>query len=99
MFELLHNTLGFISKTKIGGVVPLDIIAHVFVTILITNFLVKRKVKMFHVYFFIIIIGIIKEYFDSFVIGSTMIEHVKDMGVNLIYPTIVLMIRKIKNKD
>lgn len=98
MFDIIHQFLGFISKTKIGGIVPLDIIAHLFVTIIITNFLISRKIKFLNIYIFILLIGIIKEYFDSFVIGATMGEHIKDLSVNMIYPTIVFSIKKLKGK-
>jgi hypothetical protein len=98
MPEIVHHVLGFISKYKIFGVIPLNATLHFTISILITIILLNKKVKITHIIFFIFFLGLAKEVLDSFVLNNTMLKHFTDMCINLFYPTLIFTIRKLKNK-
>jgi hypothetical protein len=95
----INKIFHFIGTYRLFGIIPLDIIAHLFISTVITVFLLKLKKGYGVVFLTMIIIGSIKEYYDSFVMTSHILEHVKDMAVNLTYPTISFFIHKIKTKE
>ena len=94
----LNNILSFIGTYQIFGIIPLDIVAHLIVTIALTIIILRLTKSYLLVFFVIFTLGIIKEYYDSFAMTSHILEHVKDMIVNLIYPLISFFISKIKEK-
>lgn len=95
----INKMFNFIGTYRLFGIIPLDIVAHLFVSTLITVMLLKMKRGYAVVFLAMIIIGSIKEYYDSFVMTSHILEHVKDMAVNLTYPTISFFIHRLKRKD
>ncbi len=95
----INKIFNFIGTYRLFGIIPLDIIAHLFISTVITIFLLKMKKGYGVVFLTMIILGSIKEYYDSFVMTSHILEHIKDMAVNLTYPTISFFIHKIKSKD
>ena len=94
----LNNFLGFIGTYQLFGLIPLDIIAHLLVSIFLTLTILKLTKSYLWVFLIIGSLGLFKEYYDSFSMTSNIAEHVKDMSVNFIYPIISFTISKIKRK-
>lgn len=99
MLEYLHNFLGFISNTKILGLIPLDIFAHLLVSYSIFIYLLyKRKFPILLSYIVVFTLSIFKEIFDSFSLTNTVEENVKDILVSMIFPTAIILVRYIKRR-
>ena len=94
----LNNLLSFIGTYQLFGIIPLDIIAHLIVSIIITLIILRLTKSYLGVFLVLGTLGLVKEYYDSFSMTSTMIEHVKDMCVNFVYPLISYAISKLKRK-
>ncbi len=98
MPDFISHTLGFISKYKIAGIIPLNATLHLLISTLITIILLKKKFRILHIIFLIFLLGISKEILDCFVLNNTLKKHITDMMINLFYPTMVLIIKKIKGE-
>ena len=94
----INKMFNFIGTYRLFGIIPLDIIAHLIVSILITVTLLRLKRGYGVVFFTMITLGLMKEYYDSFVMTSHLLEHTKDMIVNLFYPCLSYFIYKIKQR-
>ena len=93
----LRDVFGFISTYKIAGIIPLDIIAHLLVGFLIMVFLLRKLNLKYHWSLLVVlIISLLKEYYDSLGPGRTMDEHLKDVLFTLVFPFIIGFIRFIK---
>lgn len=90
--------LGFISKYQIFGIIPLNATLHLLISAIITITLIKKGVKALNVFILIFLLGLTKEIFDSQALGNTMEKHIRDMGLNLVFPLIFLAISLIKRK-
>lgn len=88
----VHNLLGYISNTKIAGIIPLDIVMHLFVAYLIMVILLKCNVKIIRAYLIVLVLSLFKEVFDSFSLTNVIGENIKDLLVSMIFPTIQLLI-------
>lgn len=96
--KFIIHLLEYISRTKIYGIIPLNATLHFLISTSITIFLIRRKVKPHHAFFFILLLGLAKEVFDSYALGNTMAKHIRDMVINLTFPTLVIVVHYIKNK-
>jgi hypothetical protein len=94
----INSFLNFVGNYRIAGFFPLDILAHLLVSIIVTVTLRRKKYGYSVIFLTMLVLGISKEYYDSFVMNSHILEHTKDMIMNLIYPTISYGIYKIKKK-
>ena len=94
----IHDFLAFVGSYQLFGVIPLDIIAHLTVSITITLLLLRFKKNYLLPFCVMLIIGLLKEYYDSFAMTNSMGEHIKDMCMNLLYPTVRYVIHRIKLK-
>lgn len=95
----VHYLLGAISTSKLFGIIPVDIIAHLTLSAAITHQLLNLKWKSRHILITILALGLLKEYFDSFRIGgTTLFESSKDLIVTLLYPCIFLKINSKKRR-
>lgn len=88
----VHNLLGYISNTKIAGIIPLDIVMHLFVAYLIMVILLKCNVKIIRAYLIVLVLSLFKEVFDSFSLTNVIGENIKDLLVSMFFPTIQLLI-------
>lgn len=88
----VHNLLGYISNTKIAGIIPLDIVMHLFVAYLIMVILLKCNVKIVRAYLIVLVLSLFKEVFDSFSLTNVIGENIKDLLVSMFFPTIQLLI-------
>lgn len=98
MPDIILHILGFISKYQIFGFIPLNATLHIFFSSIFTIILIKKGVKAFNAFLFIFFLGITKEIFDSQTLGNTWQKHIRDMSLNLIFPSMVLFVSYIKNK-
>ena len=96
--QWIHSLLGFISNTKIVGVIPLDIVMHLLVSYLLMAVLIVKKVPFRFAYLSVFILAIAKEIFDSFSLTNELEENLKDLVISMILPTILLMVWKIKGQ-
>lgn len=96
--DFILQTLGFISKYQILGFIPLNATLHILISILITILLLKKGVKPLNAFIFIFLLGLTKELFDSQALGNTWQKHIRDMCLNLIFPSMVLFVSYIKSK-
>lgn len=96
--DFFLQTLGFISKYQIFGFIPLNATLHVLLSTLITIFLIKKGVKPINAFITIFLLGLTKELFDSQALGNTWQKHIRDMALNLIFPSLILITAYIKNK-
>jgi hypothetical protein len=96
--DFIFNILGFISKYQIFGFIPLNATLHLLISTTIAIYLLKKKFKPIKVFIIILMLGILKELFDSNALGNTWQKHIRDMCINLIFPTLVLIVEYIKNK-
>ncbi len=58
----INKIFNFIGTYRLFGIIPLDIIAHLFISTVITIFLLKMKKGYGVVFLTMIILGSIKEY-------------------------------------
>ena len=82
---MLNKILGYISVTKIYGVIPLDIICHLLIGYLLTLVCIRFKIKVVETLMIVTTLALLKEYKDSFILGgSPMLEHIKDVVVSIL---------------
>lgn len=96
--EPLIHLLEFISKYKIFGFIPLNATLHFTITTLISLFLYKREWKVRNILIFIFFLGLSKEIFDSFALGNTIEKHIRDMCINLTFPSLLAIYDKVRIK-
>ncbi|MBT3583367.1 MAG: hypothetical protein HN509_00560 [Halobacteriovoraceae bacterium] len=95
----INQIFGYISRTKIAGVVPLDIVAHFILGILILLFCLKILKLDFKKSFLILLaLTVGKEIYDSFTLTATWEEALKDFCVTFSYPILRLGITKLMKK-
>lgn len=88
----------FINANSFAGI-PLDILAHFFVSALITILLLKLKVRFKFTFFIILLIAILKEILDWHrQVSPEVLESAKDILVTLLYPIIIYKIADRKKK-
>lgn len=97
--EFVFKILGFISKYQIFGFIPLNITLHLTISALITFYLLKKKIEPKKIFIIIFLLGLLKELFDANALGNTWEKHVRDMCINLIFPSLVILVHYIKNKS
>jgi hypothetical protein len=98
IIKSFYQLLGFFSNTKLFGVIPLDIVMHLSVSYALMIILLIKKVRFLYAYFFVFFLAIAKEIFDSFSLTNTIQENLKDLIVSMIFPTLLLLVWKIKHK-
>ncbi len=96
--DFVFKILGFISKYQIFGIIPLNITLHLVISTTITIYLLKKKFKPLKVFIIIFMLGLLKEFFDANALGNTWQKHVRDMCINLFFPSLVLLVGYIKKK-
>lgn len=96
--DFILQSLGFISKYQILGIIPLNATLHILISSIITIVLIKKGIKPLNTFIFIFFLGLTKELFDSQALGNTWQKHVRDMCLNLIFPAMVLTVSYIKSK-
>ena len=96
----MRELFSYISKTKIGGVIPLDVVAHLTVSYAIFIYLLVKKNKQPKLaYFIVVMLSVLKEVNDSFTMTNTIEENIKDIFVSLFLPTLVMAVRYLKRKS
>ncbi len=96
--EAIVDILEFIATYRLFGILPLDIIAHLVVSITITIIVLRYKKSYTWVFGILIVLGLAKEYYDSFALSANILEHIKDMIINLIYPLVRYGVKKLKEE-
>ncbi len=96
--QLLNNVLGYISNTKLWGFIPLDVIMHLLVSYLIMFIMLWRKVRFRYAYLVVLLLSLIKEFYDSFTLTNVLSENIKDLLVSMCFPTLLLVVWKIKGR-
>lgn len=96
--DFVFKILGFISKYQIFGIIPLNATLHLLISTLISIFLLKKKFKPVKVFIIIFMLGLLKELFDANALGNTWQKHVRDMCINLLFPTLIIIVNYIKKK-
>lgn len=97
--NLLKDFFGAIATTKIGGIIPLDIVLHFFLGALIYWFLTKfLKQSVFFSLVILLLIALSKEAFDLGVVmrNQFYLEPFKDIIVTM--AGALLLIRLSKNQ-
>lgn len=96
--KIWGRVFGFFSNTKIVGEVPLDVVMHLGVSYALMVVLLIKKVRFRIAYGIIFLLSIAKEIMDSFSLTSSIEESIKDILVSMIFPTLLLIIWKVKRK-
>lgn len=94
-----RNMLGSISHYQILNFIPLGMVLHIGISAALTLILLKRGFKFKHVCLIVFLVGLSKEIIDSFVINNTMKKHILDMCYDMSFPTLLFIVRKIKEKN
>ncbi len=90
----------YITYTKIGGVIPLDIIAHFIVGMIITIGLLKLKLRLHNVAITLLLISVFKEFLDYLRMGNVdFLEGIKDIFVSMSYLIILVIARLTRKKN
>ncbi len=95
---LLHQFLGFISRTKLFGWLPLDIVLHSVIGLILSVILLKKKHTHFKVLCLVFLIAVAKEVFDSFSLTASIVEAVKDILITISFPLLAWSVSIIKKK-
>lgn len=91
--------MGYISKTQIFGVLPLDLTLHFFIGMIWTIVGFKKNISVRKVAVGLIVIALLKEAYDYFFHYQThWSEYASDFAVTLLYLIIALTTRKVKKK-
>ena len=94
----MRETLKFISDYNLFGFLPLDKTLHfafgMWLTMLLRSYRISFKI------IFAVLIGLelVKEFYDSFYLGSTLLEHFLDFIITLLYPIILLGVVELKKR-
>ena len=97
MIDLIHNVLGFISETSFfDGLIALDVVMHLTISYALMIYLLYKKTKFSYAFIVVVFLSLLKEFFDSFSLTSTMSESIKDFLVSMIFPLILMVVHKIK---
>ncbi len=88
----------FINDNTFIGI-PLDILAHFFVSAILSIFLLALRIRFSITFCIILFIAIIKEILDWHrQVNPDFFESLKDIVITLIYPVIIYKINERKNK-
>ena len=102
MNDFIHNYARFfapISSTLVAGV-KLDYILHFLVGAIVTILLLKLTKLQFSLIFLIVLfLELTKEFFDSFILSSTLGGHLIDIICTMLYPTAYYYIKKFKESS
>ena len=101
MFTMLFPMAvqNIISTYQILGFIPLDKALHFLIGLIITIIMRWRKVRFRYVFLVIVSLEVFKEIHDSYVLGSTWLEHELDFIATLAYPSLLLITVWIKKKS
>lgn len=91
--------LGTISVYRIFDFIPLGMILHISISAFITIALLKYGMEFEKVVIIVFLIGLAKEFLDSFVINNTMAKHILDLCYDMSYPAALALVRKIKSRS
>lgn len=94
----IQHLFSTISAYRIVGLIPLGMILHIGISAIITIALLKYGMAFEQVVIIVFLVGLSKEFLDSFVINNTMTKHLLDLCYDMSYPAILLLIRKIKSR-
>jgi len=92
----MFSLLGKISNIKLFGFLPLDVLLHIVASYIIIILLLKSKMNQSRAYMIVLGLALVKEIFDSFTLGSSVDESIKDVLVSMLMPTLVVLIRFVK---
>jgi len=98
MNDALHNFLGYISNTKIAGIIPLDNVVHFLVGTIVTIIAIKFGNSLKKSTLIVIVLSLGKEIFDSFSLTNELGENIEDFLVTVAYPVLLFFARKLKSK-
>jgi|GEM_PF-3827013 len=101
-FEYIYRNLrqffGWVSNTKVFGVVPLDNILHFLIGLFLYGTF-RKKLGPLRAFSLVLLIALLKEVFDwlgpRFLIG----EALKDVAFTIAMPAILVIIYLIKKKN
>lgn len=86
------------SKTKVFGLVHLDILLHFSTGLILTLLLRKKGFKIKKVFLIILALQIFKEFLDSFSMTASWHEAITDTLSTMIFPFILWMATILKEK-
>jgi hypothetical protein len=89
IMQPLHRVLGYISRTKIFGSIPLDMLLHFLFGMILTIVFRRFKFSYWKATGIVLALEICKEIFDSFALTATWQEAFKDILVTMSYPFIL----------
>lgn len=99
MWDSINQVLGFISRTKLFDVIPLDWTLHFIIGFLITVVCVNKGIKPFKVFLILFSIALTKELYDYFFHYKTHLkEYIGDLVVTVSHFFIYLIMKKLKVK-
>ena len=88
----------YINHTQLLGIIPLDSFLHFFLGAIISIIGLKYNYRLLYIFFFLLIIGIIKELNDyHFAYKTHYFAYLSDILASLIYIPLIAIIRKTKN--
>ena len=96
---MYNEVMGYISRTNLFGVIPLDLTLHFFIGMLWTIIGLKKEFSLKWISIGLITIALGKElndYFFHYRVGWQ--EYASDFGITLLYLVLVVFVRKIKKK-
>lgn len=95
----IDSILAYIAKTTLFGFLPLDVICHYLVGVALTILFLKLfKNNLIFAFLFVLILELLKEYYDSFTMTANWLESIKDICVTIIHPVMLMIVRKVTKK-
>lgn len=96
---LIHPIFEFISSNSLGPI-PLDIVAHLLISAVITYALFRKGISPKKIIFTILILAVAKEIYDLPRLSNSPSENVKDILVSMIIPVAFLRnkLQRVQNK-
>lgn len=86
------------SKTYLFDTIRLDLILHFFLGVILTLLIRKWKKSPLFGFALVLLIQLIKEFYDSFTLNASVKESIIDTAVTVIYPFTLIIIEKFLKK-
>lgn len=97
MIETFLKINHFISSSNILGITG-DIYAHFIIGMILVVLGFRYKFKVYYIFLFVLVVALMKEFFDVSHSGLNLIEHTKDVFFTII-PFFIILYFKLRIKN
>ena len=98
---MIGQIMGYISRTRLFGVIPLDLTMHFLIGGILTIVGLKFNLRLIWVFLGLVLIAGLKEANDYFLHQrvADWTEYASDFGITFVYIAIIYFVRKIKKSS